>query len=194
MGKLILVTGGARSGKSRFAEERLWDKKSVSYIATGISPADDEEWQERVHLHQKRRPQTWQTQEQYADIGALIKKQDCKYYLLDCATMLTTNLLFETVNDLFPDKASMADDCFLSRSEQEMVTSRIDKEWGMIVEAVRQRDITLYIVTNEIGLGIVPETKLNRYFRDLLGSINQQIAKEASEVYMVICGLAQRLK
>ncbi|GGE33856.1 bifunctional adenosylcobinamide kinase/adenosylcobinamide-phosphate guanylyltransferase [Streptococcus himalayensis] len=194
MGKLILVTGGARSGKSRFTEEQIWDKDKVCYIATGVSKHKDEEWQERVRLHQERRPKSWATHEQYAQIGKWLSQQAYDYYLLDCATMLTTNVLFDAIAQHFPEKLQMEDDQFLSKEQQALVTQKIEEEWTAILQAVQEKDMTLYVVTNEIGLGIVPETKLGRYFRDVLGTINQRLAKEASEVYLVICGLSQRLK
>lgn len=145
-------------------------------------------------MHQERRPQSWGHQEQYAGLGYWMRHQSYEHYLLDCATMLTTNIFFETVERLFPNKSTLDDDNFLSLDEQAIVTAKIEEEWQTIIAASRDSQVTLYIVTNEIGLGLVPETKLGRYFRDLLGLINQLLAKEASEVYLVICGLSQRLK
>lgn len=194
MGKIVLVTGGARSGKSQFTEEQIWEKDRVCYIATGMSSGTDSEWQERVRLHQERRPASWMTHEQFADLGSWLKDQTYDYYLLDCATMLTTNLLFQLVEIYFPEKIAMEDTNFLSKEEQAFISQQIHAQWQDIISAQRLTDGQLYIVTNEIGLGIVPDTKLGRYFRDLLGQANQFLAKEASEVYLVICGLAQRLK
>ncbi|HEM3194390.1 bifunctional adenosylcobinamide kinase/adenosylcobinamide-phosphate guanylyltransferase [Streptococcus suis] len=194
MGKIVLVTGGARSGKSQFTEEQIWEKDRVCYIATGMSSGKDSEWQERVRLHQERRPASWTTHEQFANLGSWLKDQTYDYYLLDCATMLTTNLLFQLVENYFPDKIAMEDTNFLSKEEQAFISQQIHAQWQDIISAQRLTDGQLYIVTNEIGLGIVPDTKLGRYFRDLLGQVNQFLAKEASEVYLVICGLAQRLK
>lgn len=194
MGKIVLVTGGARSGKSQFTEEQIWEKDRVCYIATGMSSGTDSEWQERVRLHQERRPASWMTHEQFDDLGSWLKDQTFDYYLLDCATMLTTNLLFQLVETYFPEKIALEDDNFLSKEEQAFINQQIHAQWQDIISAQRLTDGQLYIVTNEIGLGIVPDTKLGRYFRDLLGQVNQFLAKEASEVYLVICGLAQRLK
>ena len=194
MGKIVLVTGGARSGKSSFAESKLFQKEGVCYIATGLVMKEDPEWQERVKLHQERRPQSWDTLEQYQDLATWIEQDHHGYYLLDCATMLTTNRLFDLVNEWYPDKGSLSDEQFLSKAEQARILEAMEAEWSQILSAMKKRQATFWIVTNEVGLGIVPDTRLGRYFRDLQGRVNQLIAKEASEVYLVICGLAQQLK
>ena len=194
MGKIVLVTGGARSGKSSFAESKLLKKEGVCYIATGLVMKEDPEWQERVKLHQERRPQSWDTLEQYRDLATWIEQDDHGDYLLDCATMLTTNRLFDLVNEWYPDKGYLSDEQFLSKAEQARILEAMEAEWSQILSAMKKRQATFWIVTNEVGLGIVPDTRLGRYFRDLQGRVNQLIAKEASEVYLVICGLAQQLK
>ena len=194
MGKIVLVTGGARSGKSSFAESKLLQKEGVCYIATGLVMKEDPEWQERVKLHQERRPQSWDTLEQYRDLATWIEQDDHGDYLLDCATMLTTNRLFDLVNEGYPDKGYLSDEQFLSKAEQARILAAMEAEWSQILSAMKERQATFWIVTNEVGLGIVPDTRLGRYFRDLQGRVNQLIAKEASEVYLVICGLAQQLK
>ena len=194
MGKIVLVTGGARSGKSSFAESKLLQKEGVCYIATGLVMKEDPEWQERVKLHQERRPQSWDTLEQYRDLATWIEQDDHGDYLLDCATMLTTNRLFDLVNEWYPEKGYLSDEQFLSKAEQARILEAMEAEWSQILSAMKERQATFWIVTNEVGLGIVPDTRLGRYFRDLQGRVNQMIAKEASEVYLVICGLAQQLK
>ena len=194
MGKIVLVTGGARSGKSSFAESKLIQKEGVCYIATGLVMKEDPEWQERVKLHQERRPQSWDTLEQYRDLATWIEQDDHGDYLLDCATMLTTNRLFDLVNEWYPEKGYLSDEQFLSKAEQARILEAMEAEWSQILSAMKERQATFWIVTNEVGLGIVPDTRLGRYFRDLQGRVNQLIAKEASEVYLVICGLAQQLK
>ena len=194
MGKIVLVTGGARSGTSSFAESKLLQKEGVCYIATGLVMKEDPEWQERVKLHQERRPQSWDTLEQYRDLATWIEQDDHGDYLVDCATMLTTNRLFDLVNEWYPEKGYLSDEQFLSKAEQARILEAMEAEWSQILSAMKERQATFWIVTNEVGLGIVPDTRLGRYFRDLQGRVNQLIAKEASEVYLVICGLAQQLK
>lgn len=194
MAKIVLVTGGARSGKSAFAEERLADRERVCYIATGLPRGEDPEWQERIRLHQERRPASWTTQEQYAGLADWLREQSHPVYLLDCATLLTSNRLFDLIAQHFPDKLELTEENFLSRQEQSFLLQLLEEEWQELLSTIRQTDAEYWIVTDEVGLGIVPETRLGRFFRDVQGKINQLIAKEASEAYLVICGLAQQLK
>ena len=194
MAKIVLVTGGARSGKSAFAEERLADRERVCYIATGLPRGEDPEWQERIRLHQERRPVSWTTQEQYAGLADWLREQSHPVYLLDCATLLTSNRLFDLIAQHFPDKLELTEEHFLSRQEQSFLLQLLEEEWKEVLSTIRQTDAECWIVTDEVGLGIIPETRLGRFFRDVQGKINQLIAKEASEAYLVICGLAQQLK
>ena len=194
MAKIVLVTGGARSGKSAFAEEKLADRERVCYIATGLPRGEDPEWQERIRLHQERRPASWTTQEQYAGLADWLREQSHPVYLLDCATLLTSNRLFDLIAQHFPDKLELTEEHFLSRQEQSFLLQLLEDEWQELLSTIRQTNAECWIVTDEVGLGIVPETRLGRFFRDVQGKINQLIAKEASEAYLVICGLAQQLK
>ena len=194
MAKIVLVTGGARSGKSAFAEEQLADREEVCYIATGLPRGEDPEWQERIRLHQERRPASWTTQEQYAGLADWLREQSHPVYLLDCATLLTSNRLFDLIAQHFPDKLELTEERFLSRQEQSFLLQLLEEEWQELLSTIRQTNAECWIVTDEVGLGIVPETRLGRFFRDVQGKINQLIAKEASEAYLVICGLAQQLK
>ena len=194
MAKIVLVTGGARSGKSAFAEDQLADREEVCYIATGLPRGEDPEWQERIRLHQERRPASWTTQEQYAGLADWLREQSHPVYLLDCATLLTSNCLFDLIAQHFPDKLELTEEHFLSRQEQSFLLQLLEEEWKEVLSTIRQTDAECWIVTDEVGLGIVPETRLGRFFRDVQGKINQLIAKEASEAYLVICGLAQQLK
>ena len=194
MAEIVLVTGGARSGKSAFAEEQLADRERVCYIATGLPREEDPEWQERIRLHQERRPASWTTQEQYAGLADWLREQSHPVYLLDCATLLPSNSLFDLIAQHFPDKLELTEENFLSRQEQSFLLQLLEEEWQELLSTIRQTNAECWIVTDEVGLGIVPETRLGRFFRDVQGKINQLIAKEASEAYLVICGLAQQLK
>lgn len=194
MSKIVLVTGGVRSGKSTFAEELVLPYDSVSYIATGVVSQPDEEFKERIRLHQERRPSTWGTLESFKNLDKHVSNSPYQYFLLDCMTMFTTNLMFDIVAEKYPEKINLEDTNFLTKVEQSHIVQQIEQELRDLLRAVRQNNKQLVIVTNEIGLGVVPSTKLGRYFRDLLGKMNQFLAKESDEVYFVISGLPQKIK
>ncbi len=180
---MILVTGGARSGKSQFAEEIVSQKyKDILYIATSI-PFDDE-MKLRIELHKKRRPKNWCTYEGFKNIDKVIyeSKEDC--ILFDCITIFITNLIFEYAEN--PENMTRED--FLNTEK------RIIEDFESIIKAVKETGKEIVFVTNEIGMGIVPENKLSRNFRDIAGKINQVAAKESDEVYMTVCGIPIKIK
>ena len=107
--------------------------------------------------------------EQYRDLATWIEQDDHGDYLVDCATMLTTNRLFDLVNEWYPEKGYLSDEQFLSKAEQARILEAMEAEWSQILSAMKERQATFWIVTNEVGLGIVPDTRLGRYFRDLQG-------------------------
>lgn len=185
MGKLILITGGARSGKSTFAEKMaasISDK--VLYIATAI--AFDAEMQERIEKHKKSRPQSWHTHEGYRDLDKVIKAASTyKVILLDCVTVMLTNLLWE-----YPGMDFETPSQELINKAEEYVRSEFDK----LLKASQDYEGSLIMVTNELGCGIVPETPIARSFRDIAGRINQQIAAHCHEVYLTVCGIPVQIK
>lgn len=172
--QLILVLGGARSGKSTFAE-RLAASRSecVTYLAT--AQAYDEEMVARIAKHRADRPSHWATRECPLDPAAAMRDAaattDC--FLLDCLTLLVSNLL-------------IAD----TQSADETVFSAIDG----ILAAYREAEADLILVSNEVGLGLVPEYPLGRQYRDLLGKVNQRLAAQADAVYYLIAGLPLDVK
>ena len=177
--KIVLVTGGARSGKSTFAEqyaETYGD--NVSYIAT--AQVYDQEMQTRVDLHRTRRPDSWYTYEApYADEAIICEATTrSDVVLFDCLTLYTTNLLLA------------ADTAATSYDRQQFVLERV----GKVIAAARSSNSTIIFVTNEVGLGIVPDNALAREYRDLAGWVNQKVAASADEVYLVISGLAVEIK
>lgn len=180
MGKLILVTGGARSGKSSFAEKLVAEAgKHIAYIAT--AQIFDEEMKYRVDLHRRRRPADWQTYEAPFQAEQALQEAGCSHdaILFDCVTVYLSNLLCE------PGERSEAEEY-----------QRVQQAISRLITAVRQlaADVTVIFVTNEVGAGIVPENALARRYRDLAGLANQQLAKDADDVYAVICGLPLQLK
>ena len=196
MGKqnLTFVLGGAKSGKSEFAESLYSRQEKVCYIATGVVKNPDGEMQLRIKRHQERRSANWTTREQYRDIAEVIEDNPLDGYLLDDAIMLVTNLFYDLVLEkTAPEKI---DDYLESASSQEIGTirERILNNWKKILSAVRVSEQSMVIVSDEVGLGVVPATKQTRILRDLYGEANQLIAKEADSVYFVISGIAQKLK
>lgn len=169
--QIVFVTGGARSGKSDFAQRLAegWEGGLV-YLATG--EARDEEMRSRIRKHQEARGPRWSTVEEPLDLPRTLAALTGSNVLLDCLTLWTSNLLEA------------------AGSDPEALQERVRAFLGAL-EAFRGR---LCLVTNEVGLGIVPENALARRFRDLAGRVNQEAAARASEAYLVVSGLPVRLK
>jgi adenosylcobinamide kinase/adenosylcobinamide-phosphate guanylyltransferase len=175
VGKLILILGGARSGKSAFAEELAKDHKRVAYIATAL--VADGEMRRRVALHRKRRPKNWVTYEANAKLDSVIRKaaKSATLVLVDCMTLYLSNTMMTASG---------------RRRSQEAVLKDVEG----ICRASNSMGAHVVVVSNEVGLGIVPDTPLGREFRDLQGRANQTIARAADEVYFVVAGIPQRIK
>lgn len=195
-GQLTLVTGGAKSGKSVFAEQQLSDDDRICYIATGVMTAPDPEMQLRIKTHQQRRSNNWTTEERYEDVAGFIHTHQFDGYLLDDATMLITNRFYQMMMAQADKQGRPLDDVIdqMGRDEIAEVGDVIFNDWDDIVLALRETDQAMFIVTNEVGLGIVPATKQTRILRDLYGQVNQRLAQAADHVYFVISGLPQKLK
>ena len=180
MGKIIFVTGGARSGKSSFAESIFKGEKEVVYIAT--SRIYDEEMQDRVAMHRQSRPQTWTTFEGCYKIADAVC--DAKNYLLDCVTVLCSNIMFDITKDT--DKISIE----MQREVENVVMGEIQT----LIDKVKKMGGNLVMVTNEVGCAIVPESHVGRVYRDIIGRVNQRTAALCDEVYFVVCGISQKIK
>ncbi len=180
MGKIVLVTGGARSGKSRFAESIFENKREVVYIAT--SRIVDEEMKDRVALHRQSRPQTWTTFEGCEQIAKAVC--NIQNYLLDCLTILSSNIMFDITKDA--DKISI--------DMQAKVEQVVMDEIQALINSVKKIGGNLVVVTNEVGCAIVPESHVGRVYRDIIGRVNQRTAALCDEVYFVVCGISQRIK
>lgn len=169
-----LITGGARSGKSSFAES-LYQNDNVTYIATSIYDEDDYEMIDRIKKHQLQRNSLWKTVEvdYYLDIKA-------DYILLDCLALFTSNVLYSYTKDLDLIDSKIFDQ-ILNHLKNE-ITKLIDNNKDII------------FVTNEVGLGLVPINHLERVYRDLLGKVNIYVASKVDEVYLVTCGIPLKIK
>ncbi|MCF4151240.1 bifunctional adenosylcobinamide kinase/adenosylcobinamide-phosphate guanylyltransferase [Dethiosulfovibrio sp. F2B] len=189
MGNIVLVLGGARSGKSGFAQSLVSDQErhslrtSVFYVATaGI---EDDEMARRVARHRADRPDRWKTLEAQNDlVGTLEAIPSRSIVLLDCVTMMVTNLMFSHRTEW--DGISMEDE----RSVEQFVLREVDR----MLAVFRRRELSAVLVSNEVGQGLVPPYPLGRIFRDIAGWANQRIAKEADSVYLMIAGIPQIIK
>lgn len=185
MGKLILVTGGARSGKSSFAEELIMGfGEDALYIATAIP--FDEEMKLRIKKHRNQRPAQWETVEVYKDMDVHLKeKLDGKTAcILDCITIMISNIMFEESLDW--DN--------INTEDLLQIEGKTGMEIDKFLKLVKDASIPFVVVTNELGMGVVPENALARMFRDIAGRANQLIAKAANEVYLCVSGIPVKIK
>ncbi len=178
-GRLSFVLGGARSGKSTYAQE--WAQaqgKPVLFVAT--AQAFDEEMRSRIARHQAERPPTWRTLEQPLDVGLTLQKHPPAepVVVVDCLTLLVSNILLALSED----------------AAQAQVNAAALAEAEALLQAQRASNAAWLIVSNEVGMGIVPPSHLGRFYRDALGYANQHIARSADEVVLLVAGIPWRLK
>jgi len=172
MGKLILILGGARSGKSRFAVNLAKkDGGKVSFIATCLPK--DLEMKTRIRIHKKARPSHWQTFEEPEDLPLLLKRigAKSKVIIIDCLTLWVSNLLLKGFSE-----------------------NNIEDKINEMLRSLSKTKAKCIVVSNEVGLGIVPKNKLARNFRDIAGRINQLVAVKSDEVFLVFAGIPVRIK
>lgn len=178
--EIVLILGGSRSGKSQFAENLATSYgQRVLYLATAA--IYDSEMAARVQKHRERRSNLWETREETRQLVRVIEELNSNYdvVLLDCLTLWITNLLLDE------QIAWMS----LQESEEHILN-----EINKLIEACLKKEVKIIIVSNEVGLGIVPEHQLGRQFRDIAGYANQICAKYASKVYFIAAGLPITLK
>lgn len=182
MKKITLIMGGARSGKSRLAQEMAAQAKSVLFVATAA--AGDESMRLRIEKHQAERPACWRTLEVRQHIGDKIDiaYQNEELVLIDCITLLVSNLLCQYTNEQFA-----------SFGEAEL-EKQVIEEITALQECLETLPTSFIIVSNEVGLDIVPDNRLGRLYRDFLGRANQTLARSADEVYFMIAGIPLRVK
>ncbi|MBM4433108.1 MAG: bifunctional adenosylcobinamide kinase/adenosylcobinamide-phosphate guanylyltransferase [Chloroflexi bacterium] len=181
--RCILITGGARSGKSRFAYE-LASKLGRQVLFVATAEAGDEEMKCRIEEHKRERPKDWSTIEATADIGNCIKKRigGARVVIVDCVTLL--------VNNIFNKYGDQSDE----QIDTSLLEKEVESEIKGLVEGIDHSDASFIIVTNEVGLGLVPANKIGRLYRDLLGRANQMLAERADEVYFMVAGLPVKIK
>lgn len=172
--RLLLITGGARAGKSRFAQtlaEQGSHRKRI-FLATAV--ACDSEMKQRIARHRRSRNGLWTTLEEPARLPERLSARLLSpghLLLLDCLPTFVTNLMLRGLSP-----------------------KRIESQVSKLIKALRKPGVTALLVTNEVGLGIVPDHPLGRKFRDLLGIINQKAADQADEVYFLVAGLPMKVK
>lgn len=177
---VTLVTGGARSGKSSFAESLYKKKKDIVYIAT--SKIEDAEMKERVKMHREGRDEDWRTFEGTYNLDRALGEEE--NYLLDCLTVLTSNIMFDLTKDLD----------YIDSKAQRQVEDKILEEVRALIDKIREKGYDLILVTNEVGYSTVPEHHITRAFRDIQGRINQRLAGLSDNVYLVCCGIPVKIK
>lgn len=173
----ILVTGGVRSGKSTHAES-LIGGAPATYVATGTVPEreDDPDWAARIDAHRARRPASWGTLETQ-DLAAVLTEAEDPL-LIDCLGTWLTAVIDSA--DAWEHDADAVHELVLARTDE-------------VVEALGRCEHDVVVVTNEVGLGVVPEHRSGRLFRDLLGTVNQRVAAACDEVHLVVAGRVLRL-
>jgi adenosylcobinamide kinase/adenosylcobinamide-phosphate guanylyltransferase len=168
---VTLVLGGARSGKSRYAESLLRAHPAVIYVAPGAAPnGSDPEWAERISRHQARRPVGWSTAETI-DLAGVIRGAD-QPVLIDCLSTWTTRLIDDI--DAWQDRGRAA--------------SHLEKETVRLLGALGCATVDVVLVTNEVGCSVVPDTASGRMFRDDLGRLNAAVSAASDHVALVVAG------
>ena len=177
MGKLTLILGGARSGKSTYAERIAHQRDCVVlYIAT--AEALDREMADRIEKHKAQRPERWETREIPRGVGAVLRESPPKadLVLLDCLTLLISNVILGVTDSV-------------DEPNEERAARAVDAELNDLLEAIAESDAEWIIVSNEVGMGLVPPYPLGRLYRDQLGWANRQLASSAEEVYLLAAGM-----
>jgi adenosylcobinamide kinase / adenosylcobinamide-phosphate guanylyltransferase len=164
--RVILILGGVRSGKSRYAQQLAAAGERVAFVAT--AEGRDEEMAQRIARHREDRPSTWTTIEAPIEISDALLSCDGKFdtILVDCLTLWASNLM--------------------EREQQD--SARIAQHIDRLASTLPQIASAVILVSNEVGSGIVPDNEMGRAYRDVLGSINQQVAAVADEVLLLVAG------
>lgn len=176
-GELILILGGARSGKSAYAE-RLARERGGTVLFVATATAGDEDMGRRIAAHRAARAATWRTLEAPRNVAAQVAAHDlADTIILDCLTLLTSNLLLAN-----------------EEAGEEAIARAVDAEIDALLAYIATTAITWIVVSNEVGMGLVPPYPLGRIYRDLLGRINARVAAQAARAYLLVAGLPLDLK
>ncbi|MBU2535864.1 MAG: bifunctional adenosylcobinamide kinase/adenosylcobinamide-phosphate guanylyltransferase [Chloroflexota bacterium] len=183
MAKIVLIIGGARSGKSRYAVE-LARKKAEKVLFVATAEVGDEEMRQRIEEHKKARPATWRTLEVQIDVGKRIQQElgDAAVVIVDCIALLVNNVLSRQYSVNNHTKRPKA------------IEKAVEDEINGLIACFRQVEANFIVVSNEVGTGIVPADEMSRLYRDLLGKANQMLAQHADEVLMMVAGIPLRIK
>lgn len=190
---IIYVTGGAKSGKSKFAEDLLLSlndgKQKNVYLATSV--VFDEEMKKKVELHKARRKDNWITVESYKNFSQSLeevmnenKKNKKNNMLVDCLTNMVSNIIFENMEIDWDNP---------KKNQLEQCDKAVEKEVLELLKTAKNFE-NVVVVSNELGMGIVPAYPLGRYFREIAGKMNQMVAEKADEVYFVVSGISMKIK
>ncbi len=181
--KTVLLIGGARSGKSSYAEEMARQiGGEVLFVAT--AEARDDEMHRRIEVHKKSRPAHWHTLETPCKVGNYIASDNRAYkvVVLDCVTLLVNNILCQHMVENGDDVNEKA------------VEDDVKAEIKAIIDCMQKSPATYILVTNEVGEGIIPLGASTRIYRDVLGRANQMLARAVDEVYLMVAGIPLRVK
>lgn len=191
MGKLILLLGGARSGKSACAQQKATELGGDRVLYVTTSEAQDEEMHSRIKKHRSARPPSWLTVEALQDVGKAIRQANFNVgvIVVDCITVLVSNYLLAVAGPEGDPFGSPSADPFDAKIEADIMS-----EVEELVACAREMDVVMIVVSNEVGMGLVPPYVLGRAYRDLLGRANQALARHADEVYLLVAGIPMRVK
>ncbi|MFH1031545.1 MAG: bifunctional adenosylcobinamide kinase/adenosylcobinamide-phosphate guanylyltransferase [Chloroflexota bacterium] len=180
---MVLITGGARSGKSHYAQE-LARKMGGQVLFVATAEAGDEEMRRRIEKHRQSRPPDWRTLEATGHIGSRIEQEvgDAQIVVVDCITLLVGNVF-----------GSHSDPAF-EKIEESVLEEQVAAEISELIDCMRKATASFIVVTNEVGLGLVPDNRVGRLYRDLLGKANQMLAQSVDEVILMIAGLPVKVK
>lgn len=183
---VTFIIGGARSGKSTFAELKAKEySEKVLYIATAV--VTDQAMADRIKKHKEQRPSSWKTIEMYSDFNKLLDKGEfvqCETILIDCITTMIGNFMVDSKLDF--------DTC--SAQDVNILEEKITKEVLSLINICNENNKKLIIVSNETGLGLVPYYYMGNYFRDISGRINNKIGMESDFMYFIFSGIPIKLK